>query len=120
MIIRDLRKTKKFISGDGALLKELFNPLKDDLELRYSLAHAVVKPGRRTHSHKLKTSEVYYILRGRGVMHVGEEAEPVRAGQAIYVPPNSIQFIENRGRCDLVFLCLVDPAWQPENEEILA
>ena len=119
MIIRDLRKTKEFISGDGAVLKELFNPLKDHLELRYSIAHAVVKPGRRTHPHRLKTSEVYYILQGKGIMHVGQEAEAVRAGQAVYVPPNSVQFIENSGKVDCIFLCLVDPAWRPENEEIL-
>ncbi len=119
MFIRDIRRIKNIVSGDGATLIELFNPLKDDLALRYSFARAVIKPGQRTHPHRLKTSEIYYFLRGKGIMHVGQETAGVRAGQAIYVPPHSIQFLENTGKSDCVFLCLVDPAWSPENEEIL-
>ena len=37
---------------------------------------------------------------------------------AIYIPPDSLQFIQNTGTNDLVFLCIVDPAWKKENETI--
>jgi mannose-6-phosphate isomerase-like protein (cupin superfamily) len=67
----------------------------------------------------LKTSEVYYILEGEGIMHVDDESAAVHAGQAIYVPPNSNQHISNTGDSDLRFLCIVDPAWQPQDEEVL-
>jgi mannose-6-phosphate isomerase-like protein (cupin superfamily) len=43
----------------------------------------------------------------------------VAAGQAVYIPPLAVQSIENTGDGDLKFLCLVDPAWRPEEEEIL-
>lgn len=119
MFIRDLSKCKEFIAGDKTVLRELFNSLKDKLDLRYSLAHAIVKPGQITQSHRLKTSEVYYILEGSGLMEIDGEKQAVAQGHAVYIPPNSIQRIKNTGKTDLVFLCIVDPAWKKEDEEIL-
>jgi len=120
MLIRDVEKCPEFLSGDNAILRELFNAAKEDIAPRCSLAHARVKPGQMTQRHRLKTSEVYYILEGEGEMQIGEEAEKVRPGQAIVIPPNSPQRIRNTGKTDLVFLCMVDPAWRPEDEEILS
>ncbi|HEX2694591.1 MAG TPA: cupin domain-containing protein [Acidobacteriota bacterium] len=119
MLIRDLETSRRFVSGDKAVLRELLHPDNAQVDIRYSLAHAVVKPGKKTRPHRLSTSEVYYILAGRGVIHVGDESEKVRPGQAVYIPPGSVQFIENSGRSDLAFLCIVDPAWRREDEEIL-
>ena len=119
MFIADLQKCEVFVSGDNVLLRELLHPDKAPLELRYSLAHAVVKPGETSRSHRLKTSEVYYILSGQGIMHIDDESAEVSAGQAVYIPPNSKQYIRNAGDSDLKFLCIVDPAWQAEDEEIL-
>jgi len=95
------------------------HPDKADLQIRYSLAHAMVKPGQSSLPHKLKTSEVYYILEGQGIMHVDDESAKVGFGQAVYIPPNSRQYIENTGDSDLKFLCIVDPAWRPQDEEVL-
>ncbi|KKW41712.1 MAG: hypothetical protein UY92_C0014G0037 [Candidatus Magasanikbacteria bacterium GW2011_GWA2_56_11] len=119
MFIKDLKDCEEFIAGDNTILRELLHPEKDDLELRYSLAHAVVKPGKTSYPHKLKTSEVYYILEGEGVMQIGEESKKVCPGQAVYIPPNTQQYIRNSGKTDLVFLCIVDPAWHKEDEEVL-
>jgi mannose-6-phosphate isomerase-like protein (cupin superfamily) len=52
-------------------------------------------------------------------MHIDEEAVKVGPNCAIYIPPRAVQHIENAGSVDLVFLCIVDPAWRPEDEEIL-
>jgi mannose-6-phosphate isomerase-like protein (cupin superfamily) len=52
-------------------------------------------------------------------MTVDTESADVSACQAVYVPPGAVQFIANPGQDDLVFLCIVDPAWRPEDEEIL-
>ena len=40
----------------------------------------------------------------------------VKKNDAIFVPPNSKQFLENSGEMDLVTLCIVDPAWRQEDE----
>ncbi len=119
MFIRDIKECPEFTAGDNCKIRELFNPLKDDLELRYSLARAVVKPGNTTYRHKLKASEVYCIIQGRGLMYIDDEEKEVSADQAIYIPPNSVQCIKNIGEEELIFLCLVDPAWKKEDEDIL-
>jgi mannose-6-phosphate isomerase-like protein (cupin superfamily) len=119
VFIRDLTTCKDIIAGDETVLRELLHPDKADLQIGYSLAHAVVKPGRTTLPHRLKTSEVYYILEGQGMMHIDEERSPVRAGQAVYIPPRAVQYIENTGSTELKFLCIVDPAWRKEDEEII-
>jgi len=119
MIIKDLKNCVKFIAGDSTILRELLHPDKADLHLRYSLAHARVKPGKTSYPHQLKSSEVYYILEGEGTMHIGNESADVRSNQAVYIPPNTKQYIQNTGINDLVFLCIVDPAWRLEDEEVL-
>jgi mannose-6-phosphate isomerase-like protein (cupin superfamily) len=106
MFIRDLNQCEEFAAGDNTLLRELLHPAKADLKLRYSLAH------------RLRTSEVYYILEGEATMHINDESAPVRPGHAIYIPPNAKQHIHNTGNTDLVFLCIVDPAWRKEDEEV--
>ena len=119
MLIRNLNDCADFISGDGCVLREILHPDKMDLKLGYSLAHAIVPPGDITKPHRLKTSEVYYIIEGEGVMHLDQEKASVRAGATVYIPPNAVQFIENSGKKDLVFLAIVDPAWRLEDEEVL-
>ena len=37
----------------------------------------------------------------------------------IYIPPDAVQNIQNTGDVDLIFICIVDPAWRVEDEEIL-
>jgi mannose-6-phosphate isomerase-like protein (cupin superfamily) len=119
VFIRDLGECEEFAGGDRTLLRELLHPDKHPVDVRYSLAHAVVKAGRASVPHRLKTSEVYYILSGRGMMNIDGGEREVRAGQALYIPPNAVQFIKNTGEEDLNFLCIVDPAWRREDEEIL-
>ncbi len=119
MLIRRLRDCEEFVAGDDSVLRELLHPDKADIRIRYSLAHARVKPGQKTRAHRLKTAEVYYILDGQGRMHIDGQTAEVAADFAVYVPPGSIQHIENTGPGDLVFLCIVDPAWREEDEEVI-
>jgi mannose-6-phosphate isomerase-like protein (cupin superfamily) len=119
IFIKDLKKCEEITAGDNTVLKELLNPLNEDISIRYSLAHAKVKPGEISYAHRLRSSEVYYILKGEGEMYVDNEKEKVFAGQVIYIPPNSVQRIKNTGMNDLTFLCIVDPAWKHEDEELV-
>jgi mannose-6-phosphate isomerase-like protein (cupin superfamily) len=120
MFIKGLNECEPFLAGDATHLRELLHPDKADLKINYSLAHAVVEPGRTSLRHRLRTCEVYYILAGEGLMHINDETAPVGPGQAIYIPPHAVQFIHNTGSADLRFLCIVDPAWRQKDEEILA
>lgn len=118
MIIR-LRDCPEFTAGDNCRLREILHPGKAKLALRYSLAHAVVAPGQTTWLHRLRTSEVYHILSGEGSMHIDGESRPVVPGDTVYIPPKAKQQITNTGAADLVFLCIVDPAWRKEDEVVL-
>jgi mannose-6-phosphate isomerase-like protein (cupin superfamily) len=98
----------------------LLHPEREGLNLPYSLAYALLKPGTDSLPHVLKeSSELYYILQGEGRMHIENESADVRAGQAVYIPPGSRQFLQNSGFEDLRFLCIVSPVWKKENEDVL-
>ena len=71
-----------------------------------------------TKPHKLKACEVYYIIAGQGLMHIDEKSLEVGPECTVYIPPNSTQYIENTGNSDLIFLCIVDPPWRLEDEEV--
>ncbi len=119
MYVKKLEDCNEFIAGDGSVLREFLHPGKADLKIRYSLAHAKVQAGQKTKPHTLRTSEVYYILSGSGLMHIGREVSNVKPQCAVYIPPGSVQFVENTGSSELEFLCIVDPAWKPSDESVL-
>ena len=119
MFIRNLDNCPSFVAGDKTILKEIFHPDKADLDLRYSLAHAVVPVNTASIAHRLKHSEVYYILSGSGRMHIDDETGDVNTGDTVYIPPRAVQWIENTGDEPLAFLCIVDPAWKEEDEEVI-
>lgn len=118
MLVKKLNACTEFIAGDNTRLRELLHPDKQPLALRYSLAHATLPVGQTSQSHSLKTSEVYYILSGKGEMHIEDETQLVEPGDAVYIPPNARQFIHNCGNEPLVFICIVDPAWRKEDETV--
>lgn len=118
MLVQKLEQMEEFIAGDGTRLRELLHPDKQAIDLRYSLAHAVVAVGETSKPHSLTTSEVYYLLSGQGEMHIEDEVQIVESGDAVYIPPNAQQFIHNCGDRPLVFICIVDPAWRKEDETI--
>ena len=49
-------------------------------------------------------------------MHVDQDVREVRAGDALLIPAGAVQFLENTGEEDLVFLAIVEPAWQSESD----
>jgi len=120
MLIRRLDECPASTAGDLTRLRELLHPDRQPASIRYSLAHAQLDPGSESLPHVLKSSEVYYILSGRGIMVIDDEQHPVESGQAVYIPPGAVQSIQNTAREPLVFLCIVDPAWQCPDETVLA
>lgn len=119
MYVRSLSDCPVFVAGDATRLRELLHPDRAEVALGYSLAHAVVPPGERSLRHRLRTSEVYYLLAGEGRMHIDADARTVRTGDVVYIPPGAEQWIENTGPGELAFLCIVDPAWKEADEEVL-
>ncbi|RQW00277.1 cupin domain-containing protein [bacterium] len=119
MLVRSLKECPEFIAGDKTKIRELLHPDKADVKLDYSLAHATLEPGEISALHTLNTSEVYYILSGRGRMEIEGEFRDVAAGDTVYIPPLGRQRIEALGEEKLAFLCIVCPAWRAEDESVL-
>jgi len=120
MFVRKFKELNEFTAGDHSILREYFNPLKESMELNYSLAHAKVVVGKTSTKHKLKSTEVYFILKGKGKMFIDKEEREVEEGDVVLIPPNSVQWISNSGETDLEILCMVEPAWKKEDEEVLS
>jgi len=118
MLVKKFNDQQEIIAGDNCILRELLSTNIDQIESRYSVAWAKVPVGKTTWKHAMKTTEVYWIIKGQGIMHIGDESEKVGRYDTIYIPPNAIQYIENVGDEDLEFLAIVDPAWKKEDEVI--
>ncbi len=119
MAIKKLQDIEVLDGGEGTKIRQIFHPHNTLNGIRYSISHSELKPGKKSKLHKMKTSEVYYILQGEGNLQIDDEIFKVLKDQAIYIPPYSKQCIKNTGKDELKFLCIVDPAWKHEDETIL-
>lgn len=117
-IIKNAYKTEHFTSLDNCSLASIFHPLEEKLCFdSFSLSHAVIAPYSQNKPHLLKSStEVFYILSGKGIFHAGKEEFAIGKGSAISIPPGCVQYIENTSGRDLEFLCIVTKPWREEDE----
>lgn len=112
-------EVKPYVTQDGSLIRELMHPSVHG-NVRLSLAEAVVPAGERTHLHRHRTSEeIYHILRGSGLVTLGEQTFPVETGDSICILPNTAHCIENTGTEPLKILCCCAPAYEHEDTEVL-
>ncbi len=117
MLVRRLGDCEEIIANDGCRLREVLHPERGVPGISYSLAVAVVDPGQRTLRHYLDgQTEVYFITRGTGTMHIGAEARDVGVGDAIVIPSGAEQWIECTGDEPLEFLAIVSPPWNAESD----
>jgi mannose-6-phosphate isomerase-like protein (cupin superfamily) len=119
VIVKRLTECEEFLAGDDTRLRELLHPARASLKIGYSLAHGTIAPGAQSKRHRLFSSEVYYFMAGCGVFHIDGRVSPIEPGMVVYVPPSAEQWVENSGDATMEFLCLVDPAWKPEDERIM-
>ena len=119
MTLKKLQDIQVIDGGEGTKIRQIFHPHNTLSGIRFSISHSQIETGKKSILHKMKTSEVYYILEGEGVLHIDNDSLDVSKDQAIYIPPYSKQCFKNTGKDELKFLCIVDPAWKHEDETIL-
>jgi mannose-6-phosphate isomerase-like protein (cupin superfamily) len=119
MFIKSLSDCPPLLANDGCRVFELLHPRVDAVALPYSLAIAEVDPGESSYRHRLRQTEVYYVLAGRGRMHVGSSVREVGPGDAVVIPGGAVQWIDNLGDSVLRFVALVSPPWRAEDDERL-
>ncbi|MEA3332032.1 MAG: cupin domain-containing protein [Pseudomonadota bacterium] len=113
--------TAEFYTSEKCYITELSNT-PDDLDV--SIAQARVEPGVTTCWHRLiGIVERYYIIKGKGLMEVGDlPPQEVEVGDVVVIPAMCRQRIKNIGQDDLVFLAICTPRFTGdayENVEIL-
>ena len=119
MSVRKSSKIETIPGNEGTKIKQYFHPHNTLNGISYSLAQFTLEVGKKSLFHKIKSSEIYYILEGDAVLRINKESHRLKKDDSIYVPPMSEQYIENTGLTNLRFLCIVEPAWKPEDEIIL-
>jgi mannose-6-phosphate isomerase-like protein (cupin superfamily) len=98
----------------GALSKPLVMPdTARSQHLDYRISMYQPKAYVKKHSHKVQ-EQVYHVLEGEGVMHVGGEDRVVRKHDFIYLPPGVEHSIANTGLVDLVFIVVTSPVTDEE------
>ena len=109
----------EIIANEGTKVAQYFHPHNTLSGINYSMARFTLEPGKKSKLHKMKSTEIYYILEGEAKLYVDNETINMEKDDSAYVPPMSKQFIENTGKTDLRFLCIVEPAWRQEDEILL-
>jgi mannose-6-phosphate isomerase-like protein (cupin superfamily) len=118
MFVKKNQDSPEFEAADKTILSELLNPLNDRIKIGYSVARARLPIGKASLPHRLSSSELYYILSGKGRLYVNENFTDLETGDSALVPENALQYIENISDEELFFLCIVEPYWKPETEII--
>ena len=85
--------------GDGAIKIHDFFGDESRLPIRFQLweLDPGVSEGGHVHSGKDALEEIYYFLEGSGVMWVDGEDVPIKAGDAIMIPPGPDHGFRNTG-----------------------
>ncbi|MFW9827407.1 MAG: cupin domain-containing protein [Candidatus Thorarchaeota archaeon] len=74
----------------------------------FAMRRIEVKPGQTVPLHNHSEDHEIYILEGRGKFYNDKgEIEVGIKGDFVYIPPNEKHGIDNLGKDNLVFLCLI-------------
>ena len=119
MFVKNIDTCSEFTANDGCRIREWVHPKNDKFDLPYSVAMAIVDVGQESYKHKLEQTEVYLITNGQGRMHIDDEEQIVNKGDAVVIPAQAIQWIENTGDEKLEFIALVNPPWTEDGDHRL-
>lgn len=91
----------------------------------FSLGNVVLEPnGGQVPWHNQEQEEIYFVVEGTGEMCLGEERQPLCAGQAVYIPSGVFHQLTNTGDTPLRMIYCYGPAgdvahWRQELEGTL-
>lgn len=108
-------KTEKILGGP---IKPVVNPKTvGSKNLVFALGVFNVGEGLVPHIHP-QSEEVYYVIRGKGTVYVGEERKetPIEPDMTLYIPPGTIHAVKNTGKEKLVIAFFVAPGKEPAKE----
>jgi len=78
-----------------------------------------MEPGGFQHHHHHEAEQMYFILKGSGMMKVNDEEKQVNEGDCIFIPSNSVHGLENDGNQELIYLSAASPSFSKDQCEEL-
>ena len=93
------------------LLSHILLQQGDVPDTQLSVTWVEVESGASQKPHKHPPEQSYIIIQGQGRMNVGDESCMVQKGDIIYIPSNSLHFIENVGEETLTYISASTPAY---------
>jgi mannose-6-phosphate isomerase-like protein (cupin superfamily) len=84
-----------------------------------SIQVSEVPVGSEQPVHAHEPEQCYYIIKGKGLMIVGDEAREVTSGDAIFIPANKKHGIKNTGKEVLEYITANSPVFKKEYESSL-
>lgn len=112
MDVKNLNEVPAFTTKDGSEIRELL-AYRNSAIRNQSLAEARLPVGASTQEHfHPRAEEIYYITHGTGKIRIEGEDHPVRAGDAIAIPPGRRHKLWNTGDEVLRLLCCCAPAYE--------
>ncbi len=107
-------------TGDLAVLRSwmLIGP-RNSAAQNLSMQVSEIPVGSQQPMHSHSPEQCYYIIQGRGLMTIEEEAREVTAGMAVYIPSNKRHGIQNTGDDVLEYLTANSPPFSEDYENSL-
>ena len=102
------RKNTKIIHGTCGEIQEMFGA--DNIGIAYVVITKKFKP----HLHQ-EMAEVYYILKGKGLITIGNEQQEVEKDDIIPIPKNEFHTIEKISSESLELLAITSPEYNPND-----
>ncbi len=100
---------------------QLLYPWEGVVTPPFGAAWAVLAPGESTKPHAHQECETFFIARGRGTMAIGDERQPVEAGDVTFHPPFDNHTLTNTSSDEeLLFLTVFwedRERWEERGEE---
>ncbi len=80
---------------------------RDDGAANFAMRHFTVSPGGHTPRHRHNYEHEVYVVEGAGRAECDGVMHDVRAGDVLFVEPNTLHQFTNTGDTPFRFLCLV-------------
>ncbi len=94
--------------AEGCVMRVLIGP--DDGAPNFTMRQFEVAPGGHTPLHTHPYEHEVYILAGEGFVIRDGQAQPLRPGMIVFVPPGAIHQFRASDTSSLTFLCLIPNA----------
>ncbi len=119
MKIVNLRSARVLNTRHGSEIRPLVDRTTSSIT-QCSVAEELLPPGAAVtpHLHR-ETEEVYYIIDGSGEMTVGDDCKTVAAGDAIYIPRDTVHTLRNTGDVPMRIVLVCGPAFRHEDEHFV-